>query len=189
MTTLLVTIEDFSQFRAITANLDSIKRLDPYIQEAQILDLKPLLGSALYWDFMKNETEDKYALLINGKEYTDPSGRPEYMPGVKPIVCYFAYARFVMANNVTSTPFGMVNKKNDYSDQVQEKTLARLAQEARSTATAYWEEVRKYLDYNRSTYPYWGQSITSQPRKSARVTAVGGNNTDENKSENCTRWH
>jgi hypothetical protein len=52
METLLITKTDFAPYRNLTVNLDDTKRLEPFILEAQRIDLINLLGKRLYFDLV-----------------------------------------------------------------------------------------------------------------------------------------
>lgn len=54
METLLINKDDFLPFRAISDNMDTMKRIDPYIVEAQSIDLFQLLGEDLYFTLVAN---------------------------------------------------------------------------------------------------------------------------------------
>jgi len=75
-----------------TAELDGAV-LEPHIQKAQDLDLRPVLGDVLYYDFMSKflVTGDAsyaiYQTLLNGGSYTY-AGNTIYFDGLKPfMVC------------------------------------------------------------------------------------------------------
>ena len=48
METLLITKTDFAPYRNLTVNMDDSKRLEPFILEAQRIDLVNMLGKRLY---------------------------------------------------------------------------------------------------------------------------------------------
>lgn len=170
--TLLISLNDFAQYRAISANLNSAKKLDPYILEAQQFDLKGLLGNAFYHaiveDYEGSPSLATYSELFNGSEWQcgDKTYRHE---GLKPILCYFAYARYVFSSNTEATAFGTRLKKEEYSDAVDDKTIIRLRDNAVSGALAYWEDVKLFLNDNSVDYPLW---ICDNKNKKIRISEV-----------------
>lgn len=172
----LITISDFADYRAISTNVNDVKRLDPYIAEAQEFDLKELMGQYLYDDFIKNILTTKYQELLNGKEYTDTSGYTVNYKGIKPVLVYYAYSRFLANDNIKSTASGFVIKRQDeYSEPISEKTMARLIQQAESSALSYFEGVRKFLNDNYTTYTLWQYCGVNPTKQSGcRISAVGG---------------
>ena len=80
----IITIQDIKEVRPL-AQLDP-QRVDPYINEAQENDLRPILGDALFYDFITNIDTTKYRELLNGKTYTK-NNYSIFFPGVKPMLC------------------------------------------------------------------------------------------------------
>jgi hypothetical protein len=158
METILITQDDIKVYRP-TAELDQ-ERIVPYIREAQILDLKPVLNDVFYYDFVKrfNDSEDaKYAVyqsLLNGKEYTY-SGDTYFFDGLKPMLCYYALARFVSGNPINITRAGIVVKTNQQSQPADASVIRAAVNELRSSAMFYQNDVVKFLERNPTDYPLW----------------------------------
>ena len=173
----LITYSDFASYKDITANINDTKRLDPYIAESQNFDLRPLLNDELYFDFINNLVEDKYKDLLSGTTYT-PDGYTTEIEfyGLKPVLVYFSYSRFLLNDNYKSTNAGFVVKKQfEYSSSLEEKTLARLASQSRASAMSYWKEAVLYLDSNYALYPLWANSRFYRIKKSSsgfNITAI-----------------
>jgi hypothetical protein len=142
---LLIDKEAFEPYKDVTKNVSGTK-LNTFILAAQQLDLEPLLGEDFLNDFLNNIADVKYQELLNGVGSFE---------GVKPVLVHYSYSRYVMSTNVTDTPFGLVNKSNEFSTQASEKTLIRMARQAESQGVWHWEKVKKFLDQNTSVYPLW----------------------------------
>lgn len=175
--TLLITHEDFinSPLKSLSANLNAGKKLNQYIQEAQVFDLKPILGQELFYDILKEYDESPalatYYDLFHGAEYTK-NGRKYTHEGLVPVLCYFTYARYKANANVEETASGSVIKNNQYSEQASEKTIARQIDQARSGAYAYMQDVIKFLNDNASDYPLWKSECVESNKRSIRITGV-----------------
>lgn len=158
METVLITQDDIKVYRP-TAELDQ-ERIVPFIREAQTLDLKPVLNDVFYYDFVKkfnNDAADEYEVyqeFLNGKEYTY-AGDTYFFDGLKPMLCYYALARFVASNPVNITRAGIVTKTNQQSQPVDGGTLRAAVNELRSSAVFYQAEVIKFLERNPTDYPLW----------------------------------
>jgi hypothetical protein len=156
ITTKLITLANIQDVKSISLNVNETKQLSPYILEAQNFDLRELLGDAFYLDLIADFTAlpslDKYDLLFNGGQYTYQN-EIYYLDGVKQYLVYSTYARYLANSNVISTATGLVHKTNQYSDKVEEKTIARLVSQARSGATFCEENIKKYLERNKASYP------------------------------------
>ena len=173
--TKLISISDFSGYPAISTNVNTAKKLDPYITEAQRFDLLPILGQELYWDLINDFTASpslvEYGDLFNGSEYTI-SGKTFKHEGLKPALIYFTYARYRMNANEEETAGGLVTKNNPYSEPASEKTIARRVDQARSAAFAYMEPVIKFLNDKHLDYPLWANSCKGSNKRSTRITGI-----------------
>lgn len=175
--TLLISLSDIQQYRSITANLDATKSLEPYILDAQEFDLRVFLGEQLWIDFLEDfeasPSLTKYADLFNGTTYTY-SGRKWKHEGLKAVLVHYTYYRYVLNSQIQSTKFGLVVKKNEFSDPAPENKIARIANQAKSAAITYQERVKLFLDFNYATYPLWKFGY-QRKKGQIRLTGIGGN--------------
>ncbi len=147
----LITKSDIIEIRQISKSVTE-NVINNFIDEAQLLDLKPLLGEALYQGIMLNVSN--YQELLNETSYTY-NGTETTSCGLKRVLIFYAYARYIMNGSVTDTPFGMVEKlfqdgKN--TERISKKELYKYNQQM---AYQYWQEVERYLNRNQDSYPLW----------------------------------
>ncbi len=163
--TLLISLSDFTPYKAISANINATKKLEPYILEAQEFDLRPILGEELYnavvADFELSPPLQNYSDLFNGSSWTI-SGHTYKHEGLIPALCYFAYARYKLNSNTEDTAFGTVVKRNNESEPASDKAVARQADQARSGAMAYVNRVIHFLNDNSQDYPLWINSCNKK---------------------------
>jgi len=159
---VLITLNDLKQLRPL-AELDGA-RWEPFALMAQDLDLRPILGDGLYYDFMTEvfDTGDDmyshYQSLLNGVSYS-LNGQTVYFDGLKPMLGLFTLARFVQNNPVHITRFGVVHKVVNQSENVDPQILRQVVNELRSDAMTYKNQVDTYLNQNQSTFTlYIGSS-------------------------------
>lgn len=152
----LINITDFTENKFLTQNLDS-SDIDPVIAEAQMFDLKPVLGDALFHDMMENFTVAKYVNLLDGQTYT-PTGAtsPIRFSGLKMVLKYYVYARLITDDGIKSTNSGFVRKTLENSERITDKDKALKVAQSRSGAKVYEDEMVKYLNNYSTTYPLWG---------------------------------
>lgn len=156
--TLLINQDDIKIY-APTAELDGA-RIDPFILETQENNLKQVLNDAFYYDFMLriNSTTDPlysaYQSLLNGNTYT-VNARVISFPGIKPMIVYYALARFARNNPVHITRFGVVTKTVQQSEPVQAAVLNGYINEKNSVGLNYQNQVVKFLQYNPTIYPLY----------------------------------
>lgn len=163
MIPILIDQNTFQRYEDISVNVKP-ERLKVFINKAQDLDLKPFLGHALYYDFIKHFNEDgtinddtpqPYKDLLNGSEYLDKYGHIVLYEGLLPTLLYFAFARFIEADAVHYTATGPVIKHHDNGDAVAPADIIKLVQQQRSVANAHANEIEKFLIDNRTDFPLW----------------------------------
>jgi len=152
----LIGVEDIKRYRPVTTDKD---RLDIFIDEAQLNDLRPVLTDALYYDLMNkiDNTGDAmytaYQELLRGKSYTY-QGIQYVHDGIIPVLSYYALAR-LRANPMEDTRFGTHMKLNERSAQVTPEVLTSGIDSLTSIALSYQERLIDFLNRNSSTYPLW----------------------------------
>lgn len=137
----LLTRSDIARYRQI-AKTSNDDKLNEMILDAQLLDLQPLLGERLFNEL--TDKPDEHIELLNGGIY-EHNGISYTNYGLKMVLAYFAYARYVMFGSVTDTPFSVVEKLNSDSrplDVTAKKTMYQLNREA---ALQVWTNVNNYL--------------------------------------------
>lgn len=152
----LINITDFTENKFLTQNLDS-SDIDPIINEAQMFDLKPVLGDALFHDMMENLTVAKYVTLLDGTIYT-PTGwtSPIRFSGLKMVLKYYVYARLLVLDGVKSTNSGFVLKTLENSERISGTQRTQMIAQGKSGAKVYEDEMVRYLNNYSTTYPLWG---------------------------------
>lgn len=155
MGTLLINRTDFAtNNRQITESNFNTGTLNQHISDAQFIDVQKLLGLDFYNDMVRNYTNAAYQTLLNGGDYVYNSTTYTNV-GLKSVIVFYAYSRYVLMGSQTDTPFGYVTKDSANSTEVnyaQKKTMQKMNQQ---TAFNYWENVRKFLERNITTYPLY----------------------------------
>ena len=107
----LITREDIARYKQLSKSGYDDK-LKEQILDAQLLDLQPLIGESLYKKITENPQGN--ASLLDYGTYTHDG--IEYINyGLKMVLAYFAYARYVYFGSYIDTAFSMVEKLNDNS--------------------------------------------------------------------------
>lgn len=155
---LLITRNDIARYRQVSKTPNDAK-LNEMILDAQMLDLQPLIGERLYNKILTSPTE--YEALLEGGIYeVDGIGYTSY--GLKMVLAYFAYARYMMFSGFIDTPFSVVEKLNPDSmpvDATSKKTIYGLNRDA---AFQIWENVKRFLV--RTNHPDFVVSGTQSSR-------------------------
>jgi hypothetical protein len=186
----LINQTTFQRYEDISINIKP-ERLKVFIKKAQDLDLKPFLGHALYYDFIKHINVDgtinsdapqHYKDLLNGSEYLDRLGHIVLYEGLAPTLAYFTFARFIETDAIHYTASGPVIKHHDNCDSISTQEIVKLVQQQRSVANAHANEVEKFLSDNRTDFPLWqtNSKNRSSRQSGSRIRSV--DKTDFNNS-------
>lgn len=171
--TQLIYLADIQDLKTISVNIDVNKKLNPFILEAQQFDLKELMGDAFYLafinDFNLTPSLPTYSALFNGSTFNCGTKTLRH-EGIKTVLAYLAYARYVLNSNVEATAFGTVHKITEESRHVDDRTITRLYDQAYNGAMAYWEDVKKFL--NEQDYDLWESGCSTKTVGTIRISGV-----------------
>lgn len=166
---LLINRTDIALFRQISNTvLDNV--LNMHITDAQFVDVQKLLGMDFYNDIVRNPATTENAALLDGGDYTFQSITYTNV-GLKAVIVFYAYGRYVLEGSQTDTPFGHVIKTSENSipvDILERKTKYKTNQQI---AFNYWENVIQFLDRNATDYPLWENSCITQ-RSNFRISKI-----------------
>jgi hypothetical protein len=153
--TALITTTDIRVYRDIDPKLDST-RIASFIMEIQRSNLRSLLGDALYLAFMAvNRTSGIYKDLLDGKDYAYNDETIHYY-GLKPVLCYWFLAIFAREGELFHSAHGaieLINNPQQNFERSREKE--RIAVGYMQTAQDYANDVIKFLDTEKASYPLW----------------------------------
>lgn len=143
---------DFTEIGQVAKHCN-LEKLDIAINEAILFDLKPLLCGLFYdVDINWNETEGDWFNLIEPKEFTGCNDKPKSHQGLKNVLIRYAYARYVILNNIDDTPNGGVTKTNEWSIPKPYNDLKQISERYRNMGYQLWKEVEMYICLNKEVY-------------------------------------
>lgn len=175
MKTPLITVEEMKEFIGITSNLNTQKDLDPHIIGAQDLELRNFCGESFYLaiedDLLSSPSLVEFEDLWNGSRY-QYGGKDYQHDGLKAVLIWHSYARHLAHVGIKSTPSGMMNKLNQYSEKASDQSINRLIKEARSMATAHENRVKCFLERNKSDYPLYDCGKKSGFRSGMKIKRI-----------------
>lgn len=158
--TLLISAADLQEVKQIPASV-TYARLSPYMMQAQWFDIRQQLGDVFYTDMITNYSSEPYATLLNGGTYTDTDNNTITFTGLSYAICYYAYAKFILNQQISVTSFGVVQKTNEFSQVLDVKSLNLQANQNVLFADAIMNDVKKYLDINVALFPLWNTQSCS----------------------------
>jgi len=150
---LLWTYENQQTIKPIAANFPE-PEFEQIMEEVQVEDLQKLLGFDFYQDIIQNPTDTWNAALLDGGDYEYNSVTYTYV-GLKYVLAYFAYARYVRVSSKKDTASGFVSKQFEDSRQIANGDKANLHKDFQKIAHKYWEECEKFISANSSNFPYY----------------------------------
>lgn len=153
MATLLWTYANQQTIKPVSANFPR-EDFEQIMEEAQVENLQKLLGFDFYQDIMQNPTAEWNAKLLDGGEY-EYNSVTYFYKGLKYVLAYFAYARYVKISSKKDTAAGFVSKQFEDSRQINVGKELNLHKDFIKIAFKYWEECQKFLSANSSEFSYY----------------------------------
>ena len=167
---MLITRIDIALYREIARGVREDK-INPYIDDAEALDLKPLLGNSLFYDLVKNAATQKYIDLLDAKEF-DVNGVTYKHVGLKKILAIFSDARYKLFGSMTDTSFALVEKNYEGSTPVSHTSKSSYYKLNQQIATQYFADVALFLDNNKDIYTLWKQGCETRPMGTFRISKI-----------------
>ena len=162
--------EEIAKHREVSKNVKEDK-INPHIEDAQFLDVRPLLGNDLY-NLIDGDLQSIPNIeLLEGGQYTIDKGT-FFNPGLNKVLSIFSYARYMLHGSFTDTGFGLVEKSSQDSQAVSAASKRDLYTRDRETAMQYWFEVKKFLDRNTDSFPSWKKSCKPSRLSGLRISKI-----------------
>ena len=166
----LITKSDIALHREISRGVKDDK-INPFINDAEFLDVRPLLGDKLYHDLVNNSSEANYAALLDETEY-EYNGVTYINPGLKKVLAIYSYSRYVLFGSFTDTSFGFVQKTTQDSQAVGDSQKRNIYTQERNTAYNYWLEVAAFLNRNKDDYEFWNSSSCARRKSGIKISKI-----------------
>lgn len=121
---LIISSEDIGNYEHLPNHDSIIHRVQIRIKQAQDFDLPKILPQKLIDDIVTNinSSSEEWVNLINK---------------VRPVMVYFAFARFIEWHDFNTESFGFAKVNTNYSQKLQQGEKDQAARNARSLANGY----------------------------------------------------
>lgn len=131
----------------------NLEKLNIAISEAIKFDGRALL-CGLFNDVSANwrSKEKVWADLINGGDYIGCNNVTAHHAGLKEVLVYYAYARYLVINNTDDTASGTARKTNQFSIPTPMKEIYSLSNRYRNMAAQLWKDTEAFICLNRDDY-------------------------------------
>lgn len=164
--TLLINRTDITPYAQVALHAREEDTLHSHILASQNVDLRPVFGDVFWTDLIANYLNDNYKTLLEGGTYVNDNGDTVTFQGLKASLACFTYARYVLHKNAVDTPFGMVAKTSEYSEQTDPQLIISIASEKRNEGGLYLQDSIKYVRANSALFPLFGnkcnETLTSK---------------------------
>lgn len=159
MTNQIFTKEDVAEVLQVAIGFDK-KDFQKFIDEAWKFDFKKLVSEQFYYQILKCKDKPGFQVLIFGGDY-DYQEEVYQTDGLKHIISYYAYARFMVDANISSTSFGFTQKRNPNSDPISLDDRLKLSNRYKVNAGEIFDnDVKKYIERNSEKFPKYKSCIT-----------------------------
>jgi len=153
---MIITPQDIRSVRPIAENVNDEKRLIPYIEECETLYLIPKLGAKQFLSIEKAIKDslldapvplpESIVSLMDGCYFDSDN---QHCKGLKQAMGYLVYSRFVRNQNVNVTAFAVVAKSGQFSENVDEKTIIRISNDAEKIGLEYLKQCIDFLNFGK----------------------------------------
>lgn len=155
----LLTPTQIQSFKDLGIKIDE-KKIIPIIEQAQIVELKEVLGDRFYFDVIANKNNPDYAPLLSGCSFTY-FGVNYYQDGLNALLADYFMSKYILQVNTNLTPFGATQKLSNDSELADRNSLKDVSTQQLQLAGARWEIIRLYLNANPNLFPNWKNNIYS----------------------------
>lgn len=162
----LITIDHIRSVRPVAANID-VNRYEMFIEAAQNVDLKQALNAHCDTDFVyfltQNQDVARVQLILEGGTYEYNNDTYEFS-GINKALALYAYARIVQGTQATVTGDSVSFLQTDWAVNASVDQVRQMAQDARTQAYTYVEEVVTMLCRKSDDYPEFTAGRASKPK-------------------------
>lgn len=103
----------------------------------------------------KPENYDIYKNLICGGSFIGCGDKQRTHAGIKKILVYYAYSRYLILNQQSDTPYGTVRKTNEFSMPTPLKEVQSFADKYRTMAYESYKKTMSFLCKNTDIFVDW----------------------------------
>jgi hypothetical protein len=131
--------------------------------EVENSELMEMVGVALLQDLQQNASTDLNVKLLDGTTFVNCSGHTVYHKGLRYVLAFLVYSRYVTESLVNDTMTGFVQKTRPDAELLSDGRLRQLQETARKIALCEWQIIKEYLNLNSTDYPLWISTETKKP--------------------------
>jgi hypothetical protein len=153
----ILTATEIKSYKDIGNKIDENK-INPIIEQAQLTELKPVLGDRFYFHMLNNLNNPIYQPLLNGCSFVFADITYQH-DGIKALLSDYFMAKYVLQVNTNFTPFGATNKAPQDGELADRNSLKDISTQQLQLAGARWEIIKMYLNSSTLIFPEWHNNI------------------------------
>lgn len=141
---------NWCNFTKFTGGVTNFEQLATEVEE---LELKKLLGAAFLQAIQAAPGD--YTILLAGGSYTNSYDEAVAFKGIRYILAYMNFSKYIGESYIADTFTGMVRKRREETEGLSIGEIKMLQADAREMAMQEWELLKDYMDLNSELYPLW----------------------------------
>lgn len=149
--TPLISKKDFDCIGQVVNHCD-LKKLNQAICEAQDFDLRNLFCDSFWYDIEQNWEDEKYKELVNGATFENCSKGQSYFKGIKTVLAYYSYSRYLQINQINDTAVGHKQKNTNFSIPIDKDVINQHSDRYRSMGYDEFKRAEAYLCLNKDNF-------------------------------------
>ena len=119
-------------------------------REVEATDVVRYVGSYFYQELRRNPTA--YATLMAGGTYTASDGYEYAFDGLKYVLCYLLYARYIRSSFAKDTPSGFVTHTGEGFQRISSAEIKNMVNQCLADAGQLWDDCKGYLTMQNLIY-------------------------------------
>lgn len=175
--TALLTYSSQVAIKKISANNQT--KYTPLELEVENYELRDLLGTPLLQDLQQNASTAINVKLLDGTSFVNCDGNTIYHKGIRYVLAYLVYSRYISESFISDTFTGFVQKTREDAELLSDGRLKQLQEQARKIAMGEWQIIKEYLNLNSTDYPLWISTGSKKPF-TPRFTGIRKTKTRDN---------
>ncbi len=153
---LLIDKETVSKYLNVAIGC-SDKDFNRYIEEAQEFDLRPLVCEDFFNSLLINHAAPAWQELLEESNY-EHLGENYQHSGLKKVLSYFAYSRYILKHNITDSSHNFVIKKTPHGEPLSLEERRNFYYSYRADANTLFDNVKTFLDRKQKVYGNYSRS-------------------------------
>lgn len=153
----ILTATEIKNYKDIGNKIDENK-INSIIEQAQLIDIKALLGDRFYFDLINNLSNPIYQPLLDGSSFTYFDINYTH-DGIKALLADYFMSKYVLSINTNFTPFGATVKTPQDGEIADRNSLKDISTQQNQLAGARWEIIKLFLIANTLIFPEWRNPI------------------------------